>query len=65
MERKKIVKQHYFRLILASMAVALASAVLAFSLKHLTEFLQDRFFSAASGYTMLYILLPSVGITTI
>ncbi|MBA5247611.1 chloride channel protein [Marnyiella aurantia] len=65
MERKKIVKQHYFKLILASMAVALASAVLAFSLKHLTEFLQDRFFSAASGYTMLYILLPSVGITTI
>lgn len=65
MERKKIVKQHYFRLILASIAVALASAVLAFSLKHLTEFLQDRIFSAASGYTMLYILLPSVGITTI
>lgn len=65
LERKKIVKQHYFKLILASMAVALASAVLAFSLKHLTEFLQDRFFSAASGYTMLYILLPSVGITTI
>ena len=50
---------------MASIAVALASAVLAFSLKHLTEFLQDRIFSAASGYTMLYILLPSVGITTI
>ncbi|MDF0718625.1 chloride channel protein [Kaistella sp. PBT33-4] len=65
MERKKIVKQHYFRLILASIAVALASAILAFGLKHLTEYLQHQIFGVAGSYAALYVILPSVGITMI
>ncbi len=47
------------------MAAALASAVLAFGLKHLTEFLQHQIFTAAGIYSAVYILLPSVGITMI
>ena len=66
MERKKIVTQHYFRLIVASMMVGLASALLAFTLKHLTEFFEHYFFNFVQNrYTVLFIILPSIGITTI
>lgn len=66
LERKKIVTQHYFRLIIASLIVGLGSALLAFSLKHLTEYFQHYLFKSVSGsYVSLFIILPSVGITTI
>lgn len=65
MERNKIVKQHYFRLIIASMLVGLASAILAFGLKHLTEYFEHLLFNTAGNYTALYIFFPSVGITAI
>lgn len=66
MERKKIVTQHYFRLIVASIIVGLASAILAFSLKHLTEYFEHHLFNAVNAtYSALFIILPSVGITTI
>ena len=66
MERKKIVTQHYFRLIVASMMVGLASALLAFTLKHLTEFFEHYLFNFVQNrYTVLFIILPSIGITTI
>lgn len=66
MERKKIVTQHYFRLIVASIIVALGSSLLAFTLKHLTEYFQHHLFNAVSGsYTILFIILPSIGITSI
>lgn len=66
MERKKIVTQHYFKLVIASLIVGLGSALLAFSLKHLTEYFQHYLFRSVSGsYTPLFIILPSVGITAI
>ncbi|MBF8455586.1 chloride channel protein [Kaistella sp. G5-32] len=66
MERTKIVTQHYFRLIVAAAMVGLGSALLAFTLKHLTEYFEHRFFNAVnSGYTALFIILPSIGITAI
>ncbi|KEY19014.1 chloride channel protein [Kaistella antarctica] len=66
MERKKIVTQHYFRLVVASMMVGLASALLAFTLKHLTEFFEHYFFNFVQNkYAALFIILPSIGITAI
>ena len=48
------------------MMVGLASALLAFTLKHLTEFFEHYFFNFVQNrYTVLFIILPSIGITTI
>ncbi len=66
MERKKIVTKEYFKLIVASIVVALASALLAFTLKHLTEFFEHSIFNFVQNqYTALFFILPSVGITMI
>ncbi len=66
MERKKIVTQHYLRLIIASMLVGLASALLAFALKHLTEYFEHHIFNLVNNKsTVLFIILPSIGITAI
>ena len=48
------------------MMVGLASALLAFTLKHLTEFFEHYFFNFVKNrYAVLFIILPSIGITTI
>lgn len=66
MERKIIQTKHYSRLIVASAAISLASAILAFTLKHLTEYFEHFFFQSVAGkYSFLFIFLPSVGITAI
>lgn len=66
MERQKIVTQHYFRLIVASALVGLTSALLAFSLKHLTEYFEHHLFNTVVGkYSALFIILPTIGITAI
>ena len=66
MERQKIVVQHYFRLIVASLFVALGSALLAFTLKHLTEYFEHLFFLKIKNYnTIFFIFLPTLGITAI
>lgn len=66
MERQKIVTQHYFRLIVASALVGLTSALLAFSLKHLTEYFEHHLYNTVAGkYSALFIILPTIGITAI
>lgn len=66
MERKKIKQQHSFKLIAASLLVALLSSALALSLKHLTEFFQHLIFNRVNNYNpTLFILLPTLGITAI
>ena len=48
------------------MMVGLASALLAFTLKHLTELFEHYFFNFVQNrYKVLFIILPSIGITTI
>lgn len=48
------------------MMVGLASALLAFTLKHLTEFFEHYFFNFVQNkYAVLFIVLPSIGITAI
>ena len=66
MERKKIQRQYYFRLIITAAFIALISSFLAFSLKKITEFFQEHIFEYANdGKSWLFIFLPTIGITTI
>jgi len=65
-ERKKIIRHSYFRLILAALAVAFFSALLAFTLKHITEYC-EHFIAEfiARKYAALFIIAPTIGITAI
>lgn len=66
MEQKKIIQQSYLKLIMASLAIALLSAVLAFLLKHLTEYIEHNIFKIVDDFNpILFIVLPSIGITSI
>lgn len=66
MERKKIIKKNYLKLILSSIVVGLTSAILAFSIKHLTEFFEHKIFDFSINFnSILLILLPTIGITAI
>jgi len=65
MERQKIINRNYFQLIIISLLVGLCGALLAFSLKKLTEYFEHYLFNAASNYSIAIILLPTIGITVI
>lgn len=66
MERKKIKQHNYFKLIIASLVIALLSAILAFLLKHLTESLEYIIFTFVNNFnTALFVILPTIGITSI
>lgn len=66
MERDKIIKQSYFKLIIASILISLCSVLLAFALKYFTEFFEYEIFNAVNNYnTLLFIFLPTIGITSI
>ncbi len=67
MNRSKIITRHYFKLIFISLFVGLLSALLAFSLKHLTEFLEHLISGFVSGNMGRgwFIFLPTIGITAI
>ncbi len=66
MERNKIKQQGLFKLILASFIVGVSSALLAYSLKHLTEYFEHTIFKIIDNFNpILFIILPSVGITGI
>ncbi|MDQ6532175.1 chloride channel protein [Flavobacterium sp. LHD-85] len=65
MERHKIIHRNYFKLILISIFVGLCGALLAFSLKKLTEFFEHCLFNIASNYSAAIILFPTIGITAI
>ncbi len=66
MNRRKVINYSIFKLILVSILVALCCSVLAFSLKHLTEFFQEKLFHTVGEInTLLYIFLPTIGITAI
>lgn len=65
MERCKIIHRNYLKLILISSFVGLCGALLAFSLKKLTDFFEHYLFNAVSNYSVAIILLPTIGITAI
>ncbi len=66
MERKKIVRRHYYKLAALSVLVGLLSCCLAFTLKHLTEHTEMILFTRVHDFNpLLYIIFPSIGITAI
>lgn len=65
-ERKKIITHHYYKLIFISALISGLSCLLAFSLKHLTEHFQHGIFNMVSSTNkVLFVLLPTIGITSI
>jgi len=66
MDRNKIIKQHYWKLVIVSIGIALACCLLAYTLKHATEWMEVSFLTWISNTnTWLFLLFPSIGITTI
>ena len=66
MERRKIIQHNYLKLILISFSISLVSCLLAFSIKHLTEFFEHRIFGIISAKnSWLFLVLPTIGITAI
>lgn len=66
MKRKTIQQQNYLKLIIVSGTIGILSSVLAFSLKHLTEYFEHHIFESVNGFSpYLLIILPTVGITSI
>lgn len=66
MDRKKIIKQHYWKLALVSAGIALFCCLLAYTLKHATEWFEVTALQWISQTrTWLFLLFPSIGITAI
>ena len=66
MDRHKIIKQNYWKLAFVSIAIAIACCLLAFSLKHLTEWVEHHAVSWIKQENLLfYVVFPTIGITAI
>ncbi len=66
MKRTAIQTNYYFRLIFAAALIAILSSFLAYSLKIATEYFQHTIFHFIKNkHYILFILIPSVGITAI
>ncbi|MGE9314772.1 chloride channel protein [Niabella sp. CJ426] len=66
MERKKVIAHHYYKLALISILISLISCLLAFSLKHVTEYFEHRVFDTVENtHRILLVILPTIGITAI
>ena len=66
MKRQKVQAHHYFRLIISSLLIAIIASFLALSLKKITEYFQEHIFEIAEKHNpLLFIVLPTIGITAI
>ena len=66
MERKKVIYHNYYKLTIVSILISIFCCLLAFSLKHITEFFEYSIFNfIKKSNALLFIILPSVGITII
>lgn len=66
MDRNKIIKQHYWKLGIVAMGIAFVCCLLAYSLKHMTEWLEVIVLEwIFETNTWFFLLFPSIGITTI
>lgn len=64
--KNKVVSKSYAHLILSSVIISVLACLLSFSLKHLTEHVEELIFNHVNHFNALvFILLPSVGITLI
>lgn len=66
MERKKVILHNYFKLAQVSSLVSMICIILAFSIKHLTEYFELKVFSWVQSHNpLIFIVLPTMGITMI
>lgn len=66
MERKKVIVHHYYKLVVISILISVICCLLAFSLKHLTEYFEHRVLSGVeTDHRILLVILPTIGITAI
>ncbi|MFA7444590.1 MAG: chloride channel protein [Flavobacteriaceae bacterium] len=66
MNRKKVQRKHYFRLIGVAALIGVLSSLLAYSLKTSTEYIEEIIFEFISHKNrLLFVLLPTIGITAI
>ena len=64
--RKKVKRQNHIKLGLATSVVTVFSLILAFGLKHATEFFEHKLLNfTQNNYRYLFIFLPTIGITAI
>lgn len=63
--KNKTSKAKIIGLVVSSVVVAIISIILADSLKHITEHAQTFIFNQSKNIPLLYIVLPSIGITAI
>jgi len=66
MKRQRVQAHNYFKLITSSLFIAIIASFLALSLKKITEFCQEHIFELAEKNSpLLFIILPTIGITAI
>jgi len=65
MDRKKVKRHFYFRLIITSAFVGGLASILAFLLKTITIFCQDFLYETALEKKFLSVIFPTIGITGI
>lgn len=66
MDRNKIIKQHYWKLVIVSIGIALVCCLLAYTLKHATEWVEITALEWISNTSIwIFLLFPSIGITAI
>jgi CIC family chloride channel protein len=64
--RSKIIRDSYLSLIFYSIMVSVVCSVLAYCLKHATEYFQELLFERIEEINpLLFIIFPSIGITAI
>jgi CIC family chloride channel protein len=64
MNQKKSVKNYSF-LFCVAFLIGILSTLLGISLKHLTEFCEDKLFSIAADYNIFFIIFPILGLYSI
>ena len=65
MDRLKIQRHYYFRLIVSAIIVALTASAMAWLLKFITIYFQEYLYDFAKEISFLFIIFPTIGITTI
>lgn len=63
--RKKLIRLKWLKLALAGLLVGFLASFLAITLKHITEYYEEIFFSKASKNNYIFFILPLVGLSVI
>ncbi len=65
MDRAKIKRHYYFKLLIFSVIVGVAASILAWLLKTITIYFQELLFDSAKEKSWMFIIFPTIGITAI